>query len=134
GVFMIRKLLIVVSLILASFAYAESKDDYDNFNSDGQDYENFNSTAEDPYRNWNDVLVLLQKKGVNTNEIEWSEIDSSCMIIKNTSSEFEFNKCKYSNALNYSQYQKDKTYCKAAAEQKYYSFHWLDRPIVMAFW
>jgi hypothetical protein len=120
---MLKKLLITAALItLCSTAYArrEQKDDYDSFNSDGEDYKDFNSTKDNPYRDWNNVLNLLASKGINSNSINWGEVESSCQQIKATSAEFAYNKCKYESAVKYNKYQQDAKYCKASASQKYY--------------
>jgi hypothetical protein len=120
---MLKKLLLTLTIItLCTTAHArrEPKDDYDNFNSDGEDYSDFNSTKDDPYRDWNSVLTLLASKGVNSNRINWGEVEASCQQIKATASDVKYNKCKYENAIKYNKYQKDSVFCKADAEQKYY--------------
>jgi hypothetical protein len=118
---MISKLFITITLCSSAHARKEHKDDYDNFNSDGEDYQDFNSGKNDPYRDWNSVLSLLASKGVDSNKINWGEVESSCQQIAN-SSDIQLNKCKYENAVRYNKYQNDATYCTAEANQKYYKF------------
>lgn len=119
GVYMVKKILILILIILTSSAYA---DDYDNFNSDGVDYSDFNNSADDKYRDWKNVLSLLATKSVDTNNIDWDEVADSCSHIQNKRSGTDFNKCKYNNAIKYASYQKDSAYCDASAQQKYFDY------------
>ncbi len=117
---MVRNIIILIIIACASFAYA--KDDYDNFNSDGQDYSKFNNSADDKFRDWKNVLSILATKGVDTNSVDWNAVADSCSHIQNKTSGNAFNKCKYNNAINYASYQKDANYCDATAQQKYFDY------------
>jgi hypothetical protein len=120
---MTKKIIIILlSIVFCSFSYAEEKDDYDNFNSDGKSYEKFNGSADDVYRDWNNVLAKLTGQGVDVNSVDWTTIDEKCKVEKNGAPEFEFFKCKYKNAVQYNEYNNDKKYCNSVSEQSYYKY------------
>ncbi|MDB2415216.1 hypothetical protein N9W34_05540 [Rickettsiales bacterium] len=116
---MFKNLIITTLIILISLS--ASADDYDNFNSDGKRYKDFNSTKGDKYRDWNNVRNMLKAKGIDVLAIDWNAIETGCQEIKNRTPE-KYNKCKYDNAINYSDYTKDIDYCNAAADQKYFDY------------
>ncbi len=116
---MVKNIMMVMLILIgSSSAYA---DDYDNFNSDGEDYSKFNSSADDKYRDWKNVLSMLASQGIDASAVDWSAIAPLCADKKNQAPD-KYNKCKYNNAINYDQYNKDISYCDATAEQRYFDY------------
>lgn len=71
------------------------------------------------FEDFNGLAAILRAKGVEPSRVNWTPINSACIVFKDA---VRNNRCKYDFAINQRNFEKDQDYCNAQANQQYFDY------------